>query len=170
MKKFLSVVLAVAMIVSLASVAMAKTDPAITSDMPNVAFGNDAGLDLVPVSSFEDYTIKVDDGKAYYPIVGLYGPFSFDADDKGLYNTENYGTDIKSSESLIAYRHTIDEIKEIIGVDSLGYLSQESVAQFVPNCKRGFCTACFDGKYPIEADTNTEPPKYLQKKSESKKN
>ena len=33
-----------------------------------------------------------------------------------------YGTDIDSRESLIACHHTVDEIAEIIGVDSLGYL------------------------------------------------
>lgn len=80
-----------------------------------------------------------------------------------------YGTDIKSRENLIAYNHSLEEIAEIIGVDSLGYLSAESVANFVPNCKLGFCTACFDGKYPIEVNENEEKSRYLCKKSENKK-
>lgn len=81
-----------------------------------------------------------------------------------------YGTDIKSPESLIAYKHTIEEIREIIGVDTLGYLSLDSIETFVPNCKRGFCTACFDGKYPIEVNGSEEKPRYLSKLSEAKKN
>ncbi len=81
-----------------------------------------------------------------------------------------YGTDIKTSDSLIAYNHTIEEIKEIIGVDSLGYLSLDSVSQFVPGCKRGFCTACFDGRYPTEVRTDIEKSRFLSKKSENKKN
>lgn len=81
-----------------------------------------------------------------------------------------YGTDIKSPESLIAHNHTIEEIREIIGVDSLGYLKLESIESFVPGCKRGFCTACFDGKYPTEVHVSGEKPRYLSKLSEAKKN
>ena len=62
------------------------------------------------------------------------------------------------------------EIREIIGVDSLGYLALESIMTFVPGCKRGFCTACFDGKYPTEVNPNEEKPRYLSPLSESKKN
>lgn len=80
-----------------------------------------------------------------------------------------YGTDIKSRKNLIAYNHSIEEIAKIIGVDSLGYLSLESVNHFVPNCKRGFCTACFDGNYPIEVNENAAKSRYLSKKSENQK-
>ncbi len=57
-----------------------------------------------------------------------------------------------SQENLIAYKHTVDEIAKIIGVDSLGYLSCENAHKLAENTT-GFCTACFDGKYP------TNPPK-----------
>lgn len=77
-----------------------------------------------------------------------------------------YGTDIRSRESLIAYNHSIEEIREMIGVDTLGYLSLEGVKTFVPNCKCGFCTACFDGEYPIEVNDNHERSRYLCRKSE----
>lgn len=63
-----------------------------------------------------------------------------------------YGTDVDSQENLIAYKHTVDEIAKIIGVDSLGYLSCENAHKLAENTT-GFCTACFDGKYP------TNPPK-----------
>ena len=62
-----------------------------------------------------------------------------------------YGTDIDSKEALIANNHTIDEIAKIVGVDTLGYLRLEDVTKLGEggNCK-GYCTACFDGKYPTE--------------------
>ena len=40
-----------------------------------------------------------------------------------------YGTDIDSPENLIAYQHSVEEIAELIGVNSLGYLSMEHVRQ-----------------------------------------
>ena len=58
-----------------------------------------------------------------------------------------FGTDVDSQENLIAYNHSIDQIREIIGVDSLGYLSCENAHKLAENTS-GFCTACFDGKYP----------------------
>ena len=62
-----------------------------------------------------------------------------------------YGTDIPSQESLIACNHTVEEIKEIIGVDSLAFMRLEDVKNIAQGegCK-GFCSACFDGKYATE--------------------
>lgn len=61
-----------------------------------------------------------------------------------------YGTDISSSDYLIAYNHTDREMEEIIGVDSIGFLSVENVVKLADNGDRGFCTACFDMKYPTK--------------------
>ena len=44
----------------------------------------------------------------------------------------------------------MDEIAEIIGVDSLGYLSLHDVVKLADNTHSGFCTACFGGGYPTE--------------------
>ena len=63
-----------------------------------------------------------------------------------------FGTDIDSRDKLIACQHSLEEIKEIIGVDTLGYLSIENCARLCDNT-HGFCTACFDGNYPVD------PPK-----------
>ncbi len=60
-----------------------------------------------------------------------------------------FGTDIDSRDKLIACRHSIDEICQIIGADSLGYLSVESVEKLADNSS-GFCTACFTGRYPCD--------------------
>ena len=60
-----------------------------------------------------------------------------------------YGTDIDSAENLIANQHSVEEIAQIIGVDSLGYLSMEHVVQLTDS-NTGFCTACFGGSYPTK--------------------
>ena len=58
-----------------------------------------------------------------------------------------YGTDIDSPENLIANHHTVEEIAEIIGVTSLGYLSLKHTEMLAEKCG-GVCMACFDGCYP----------------------
>ena len=65
-----------------------------------------------------------------------------------------YGTDIDSRENLIACKYSPDEIADRIGVDSLGYLSVENVKQIAKGVHgSGYCTACFDGRYPTEVPT-----------------
>ena len=61
-----------------------------------------------------------------------------------------FGTDIDSTENLIAANHTIEEIREIIGVDSIGFLSVEACDKIAVGTKCGFCKGCFTGKYPEE--------------------
>ena len=71
-----------------------------------------------------------------------------------------YGTDIDSPERLIANNYTIDEIRDILKVDSLGYLELED-AENLCGCLKGFCRACFNGKYPT-----SEPVKKGKKRFE----
>ena len=58
-----------------------------------------------------------------------------------------FGTDVDSQKNLVAWNRTVEEVRQIIGVDSLGYLSCENAHKLAENTT-GFCTACFDGKYP----------------------
>jgi len=76
-----------------------------------------------------------------------------------------YGTDIDSRDYLIACRHTADEIARIIGADSLGYISLESVKRLAPGADGccGCCTACFDGCYPTAI-----PPEHRKYRFEEK--
>jgi len=60
-----------------------------------------------------------------------------------------YGIDMASKKELIAAVKTLDELQEHIGATSLGYLSVEGAQLAVHNQTKGFCTACFTGKYPI---------------------
>lgn len=60
-----------------------------------------------------------------------------------------YGIDTPTREELIASSKSVKEIEEFIGADSLGYLSKEGMLKCTRRCKKEFCTACFDGKYPV---------------------
>lgn len=59
-----------------------------------------------------------------------------------------YGIDTPTDEELIANSNSVEQIKEVIGVDSLAYLSLDGLKRAVGG--DGFCTACFDGDYPID--------------------
>ena len=77
-----------------------------------------------------------------------------------------FGTDVDSRENLIAYNHTIDEIKDIIGVDSLGYLSTECLGDLAANTPDGYCKACFTGDYPVSPPEENVCNKFEVKLSE----
>ena len=62
-----------------------------------------------------------------------------------------FGTDIPSDDQLIAHGRTIEEIRQIIGADSLSYLRPERLREMAGGLP--VCTACFTGDYPVE------PPK-----------
>lgn len=60
-----------------------------------------------------------------------------------------FGTDIDSREHLIAANHSIEEIRDLIGVDSIGFLGVDNVTKLADNSPYTFCTACFTGEYPL---------------------
>ncbi len=59
-----------------------------------------------------------------------------------------FGTDVPAREQLIAYERTVEEIRRMIGADSLGYLRLERLEEMVGGLS--VCKGCFTGKYPIE--------------------
>ena len=61
-----------------------------------------------------------------------------------------YGTDIPSRDELIAVKHTVDEICELTGADSLGFFPPEKLGEMLGGVDCGFCDACFSGKYPTK--------------------
>ncbi len=63
-----------------------------------------------------------------------------------------FGTDIDSKENLFACKHTKEEMKDILNVDSLEFLSVENVVKLSKE-NIGYCTACFSGNYPIKPKT-----------------
>ena len=59
-----------------------------------------------------------------------------------------YGIDFPTKKELIASNHSIEWIRDFIGLDSLKYLSLEGMLKSMLLPKPEFCTACFTGKYP----------------------
>lgn len=59
-----------------------------------------------------------------------------------------FGTDVPSSDQLIAYNHSVDEICEMLGADSLGYLDLDRLSELIGG-DDGYCHACFSGDYPV---------------------
>ena len=63
-----------------------------------------------------------------------------------------FGTDIPDRERLIACQHSLEEIREIAGADSLGYLPLEDLHQLAPKAACGFCDGCFTERYPVDLE------------------
>lgn len=69
----------------------------------------------------------------------------------------HYGVDTPQKEQLIASRHTVEEIREYVGADSLAYLSIEGLFKAIQGRQNQFCAACFDGRYPTPLFGLEEP-------------
>ena len=78
-----------------------------------------------------------------------------------------YGTDIDSRDHLIACHHSVAEIAEIIGVDSLGYLPLENLKDLCGNSD--YCCACFSGQYPTAVPEDTRKDQFEEKLSVAKR-
>jgi amidophosphoribosyltransferase len=61
-----------------------------------------------------------------------------------------YGIDTDTQDQLIAASHSVEEIREHIGADSLAYLSLDAMVEATDTDKGSFCLACFNGSYPID--------------------
>jgi len=70
-----------------------------------------------------------------------------------------YGIDTPNSEDLIASSHTVEEMCELVGADSLAFLSQDGMigaigGAFAKESNGGLCLACFDKDYPTNLYTD----------------
>lgn len=59
-----------------------------------------------------------------------------------------FGTDVPVREQLIAYSHSVEEIRQIIGADSLHYLDVSRLPEIAGG--HDICTGCFTGSYPVD--------------------
>jgi len=59
----------------------------------------------------------------------------------------------RNEDNIYLNGRTLEQINEVIGADTLGYLSNEHVVQLAKNAKCGFCTACFTGEYAVEPES-----------------
>jgi amidophosphoribosyltransferase len=60
-----------------------------------------------------------------------------------------YGIDMPTRQELVGSDLSVDQIRDYVGADSLGYLSQEGMIRATGQPPESFCAACFDGDYPI---------------------
>jgi len=72
-----------------------------------------------------------------------------------------YGIDTDTQDQLIAARLTLAEIAAHLGVDSLAYLSKQAMVEAAQSHSGHFCTACFDGAYPIDMDEAVSSSKLM---------
>lgn len=75
-----------------------------------------------------------------------------------------YGTDIDTRENLVACHHTVKEIAEMIGADTLGYLPVKALHELVGH--EGFCNACFTGEYATPVPQNVSKNRFERRLSE----
>ncbi len=71
-----------------------------------------------------------------------------------------FGTDIDSTDNLIAAHHSVEEIGRIIGADSIGFLSLDACDKLAAGSHCTFCKACFSGEYPVEPPVATKKLKF----------
>jgi amidophosphoribosyltransferase len=72
-----------------------------------------------------------------------------------------YGIDTQVETELIAGTKSVDEIRDFIGADSLGYLSIEGVLAALDLPYDRFCFACFDGRYPEPVPYDASARKFM---------
>jgi len=71
-----------------------------------------------------------------------------------------YGIDTAVRSELIASRLTVPEIRDFLGADSLHYLGMDNLVDSCGHDKEKFCTACFDGSYPMEVPEDIKMSKF----------
>ena len=71
-----------------------------------------------------------------------------------------YGIDTANQDQLIAANMTLEEIRDHIGADSVGFLSLEGLMACVPEGV-GYCKACFNGEYPVAIPRTFYEEKFL---------
>jgi amidophosphoribosyltransferase len=76
-----------------------------------------------------------------------------------------YGIDFATRAELIATGLGVEEVRQSIGADSLGYLSKDGMVSSTNQQENQLCTACFTGKYPIELPPEDRLGKNLLEKS-----
>jgi amidophosphoribosyltransferase len=76
-----------------------------------------------------------------------------------------YGIDFATRAELIATGLGVEEVRQSIGADSLGYLSKDGMVAATNQEEKQLCTACFTGKYPIELPPEDRLGKNLLEKS-----
>ncbi len=67
-----------------------------------------------------------------------------------------YGIDFPDRSKLMAANHSLDEIRQYLNADSLGYLSPDGMVRATGLPRDSFCMACYDGRYPVPYDPKVD--------------
>src|ERR1700722_15674135 len=67
-----------------------------------------------------------------------------------------YGIDFPDRKKLLAVNHSLEEIRQFLGANSLSYLSEEGMVKATGLPKSSFCMACYDGNYPVHYDATVD--------------
>jgi amidophosphoribosyltransferase len=78
-----------------------------------------------------------------------------------IYHPCFYGIDTQIESELIASSHSVEEIREFVGADSLAYLSIGGVLDAIDIPRERFCFACFDGLYPVPVPYDVASHKFI---------
>ena len=77
-----------------------------------------------------------------------------------------YGIDFPTRKELMAANNSLDQIRDFLGADSLGYLSLTGMIQATGLPANEFCTACYTGSYPSPVDS--EHDKFVMEQNRSR--
>jgi amidophosphoribosyltransferase len=78
-----------------------------------------------------------------------------------------YGIDFPTRAELAAHGRTVEQIRELIGADSLGYLSVEGMLGAVRGGKEDYCIACYTGEYPVAPEDEMDKLGFERPRSRS---
>ena len=78
----------------------------------------------------------------------------------------HYGIDFPDPEKLLANQCSMDQIREYLGADSIGYLDVDGMVRATGQPEESFCLACFTGDYPIPVNPNVD--KFIMERRKSR--
>ena len=81
-----------------------------------------------------------------------------------------FGMDTPSKNQLIGATHSVERIRQLIGADSLSYLSLGGLLKTVEGSGCGFCLGCFNGEYPLDIEDKNKDKILFQKRELLSKN
>ena len=67
-----------------------------------------------------------------------------------------FGIDFPDASKLVAANRTVEQIRDYLDVDSLGYVSVDGLMDAVSGTRNEFCTACFTGEYPEKVEEDMD--------------
>jgi amidophosphoribosyltransferase len=78
----------------------------------------------------------------------------------------HYGIDFPDPRNLLANQCSMDQIREYLGADSIGYMDTASMVRATEQPASDFCMACFNGEYPVPVDPKLD--KYIMERRQSR--